>query len=59
MNSRSSIHLHEQTYQTKRFITGSFLLTAIPKSEDIRAVREVYLNFAVEDSNFQLFVETN
>lgn len=47
-----------------QIISGSnqdneIFITAIPKSEDIRAVREVYLNFAVEDSNFQLFVETN
>lgn len=47
-----------------QIISGSnqdneIFITAIPKSEDIRAIREVYLNFAVEDSNFQLFVETN
>lgn len=47
-----------------QIISGSnqdneIFITAIPKSEDIRAVREVYLNFAIEDSNFQLFVETN
>lgn len=47
-----------------QIISGSnqdneIFITAIPKSEDIRVIREVYLNFAVEDSNFQLFVETN
>ena len=47
-----------------RIISGSnseqeIFITAIPKSEDVRAVREVYLDFAVNNSTFQLFVETN
>ena len=47
-----------------RIISGSnqdqeIFITAIPKSEDVRAVREVYLEFAVNNSTFQLFVETN
>ena len=45
-----------------RFISGSnqdnqIYIDAIPENDDIRAVREVYLNLSVENSLFQIFQE--
>ena len=36
---------------------NNIFITAVPKNDDITAVREVYLNLALQDSSFQVFRE--
>lgn len=45
-----------------QFLSGSnsnndIFITAVPKNDDIHAVREVYLNLSIENSLFQIFTE--
>lgn len=52
----------EITLNSIQFLSGSntnneIYISAIPKNDDIHAVREVYLNLTVEDSIFQVFTE--
>jgi hypothetical protein len=36
---------------------NNIYITAVPKNDDISAVREVYLNLALSDSTFSMFKE--
>ena len=36
---------------------NNIFITAVPRNDDITAVREVYLNLALQDSTFQVFKE--
>ena len=36
---------------------NNIFITAVPKNDDITAVREVYLNLALQDSTFSMFRE--
>ena len=50
------------TLSSLTFIEGSdsdnnIFITAVPRNDDITAVREVYLNLALQDSTFSVFKE--
>lgn len=52
----------EVTLNSIQFLSGSnsnneIFISAIPKNDDVSAVREVYLNLSVENSIFQVFPE--